>query len=209
LETKEIPSIKPPEGNFGQPRQYGNQQLDRAGKPVSSKTNSDIVTPSSLNHLHFNKLENIKAQFHGVAQEIRNVQETLTSVSSHLVKMREALESVLKIYPPYPPGSSERIEALRQFAALRNLIDHLAASPNAERAEFVNLDSDISTDRLGIEHYQVQAGKQGLDIPHLDANSSDQQICDALEKVTAAQNTMGSRQQEFISYANGLIAKIR
>lgn len=207
MKTSEIPPIKPLEGNLGHYAQQNNQQYAKTQKLQSDQSQTDKIATPSLNNIHYNKLQNT-AKSHDIAQQIRNTQETISAIDTNLAKMQSALESVVKIYPPYPPGSSERIDALRQFSAIRNMIDQLASPPTNKSAKFAHLEKESVNKPLSIDHYHMHAGKGGLDIPDLDSNSSDQQIRSTIEKIAAAHKTVGSRQQAFVSYANGLIAQI-
>lgn len=221
MKTPPIPPIKMPEGDLGQlPQRQYQQYAATKGQPTDNAV-SDIITPSFENHINLNKLENTNAQYHDLAQQIRDVKETMESIGVNLSEMRDALESIVKIFPPYPPGSSERIEALRQFTALRNMIDQLTAPQTNDGMDNIMADPDIhphagnlqiannsSGKRLTITHQPVHTGKTGLDLPHLDLNSSDQHISAAIENIITAQKSLGNRQLAFESNANGVISKI-
>ncbi len=44
-------------------------------------------------------------------------------------EMKKTLTSIIKDFPPYPVGSEERVHRLRDFAALRAMIERLTIPP--------------------------------------------------------------------------------
>jgi hypothetical protein len=107
-------------------RKYASPRTASSIVPPQNAFKGDTVRKPQLDHIHFNKIEASNALAADISLMIRKVNQSMEAISSHLEEMRTSLESVVKIYPPYPPGSSERIEALRKFSALRNMIDQTA-----------------------------------------------------------------------------------
>jgi len=59
-----------------------------------------------------------------------NVADTaIKTVNEYVEKMKAQLETIVKTYPPYPPGSAERVEILRSYSAFRKIIDQLTIPP--------------------------------------------------------------------------------
>jgi hypothetical protein len=221
MKTPAIPPIKMPESMLGPYPHRTHQRRAAPEVPQAENVLADSITPFFANHINFNKLEITNAQFHDLAQQLRHVKETMEGIDANLAQMKDALEAIVKIFPPYPPGSSKRIEALRQFSALRNIIDQLTAPQTSD--SMVNILADPgrhphagdrqiefahSGVRLSIGHQPMHVGKEGLDLPSLDLNSSDQQISAAIEKINTAHQTLANRQQAFVSDANGVILKV-
>lgn len=178
----------------------------------------EIKIPSR-DRILFNKLEGANAAERRIARQIREVDSTLEAVEKNLEQMRASLESVLKIYPPYPQGSNERIQALRQFGGLRQLIDQLTVPPpddsparilgdekiHAEAGdwEFTSSQGEIS---LIIGRQPIHSGSDGLDIADLAPDASDQELQDTLGNITKAQQILRERRGAFVADANRVIA---
>jgi hypothetical protein len=198
----------------------GLRKLDVQAKTgIDASTISDTVKTSQLNHIQLNQLQASNTASVSISKEIRKVNHSLDSIDAHLHQMQASLESIVKIFPPYPPGSSERIDALRQFSAFRKMIDQIAQPPHADGLENILGDPDNSPaagdwsyrkghggdDELIIRHQPVYIGPQGLDIPELDVASTDHQISHAIVKTSSAIELLATRRQNFVSDANRVI----
>jgi len=182
---------------------------------------TDSVNPPRLDHIQFNKLEASNTAYQDIARDIRKVNQSMQTIEANLHHMRAALETIVKIYPPYPPGASERIDALRQFSALRKMIDQIARPEQINGLENI-LGDPARNPRAGdwtvgiddrnakwvIRHQPVHAGPDGLNIPEIDAHSSDRQILSAIDKTSSAIDTLKVRHQTFIADANRAISQI-
>ncbi|MBP1719794.1 MAG: hypothetical protein H6Q43_3232 [Deltaproteobacteria bacterium] len=67
-----------------------------------------------------------------VAKGQRFYQRQLQQVNDAIEQMKTQLEKIMKQFPPYPPGSEDRIRALRAYAGCRKLIDQLTIPPPDE-----------------------------------------------------------------------------
>lgn len=85
--------------------------------------------------------------------------------------MRREIEALVKNYPPFPPGSEERLQYLRSISALRQQLDALTVPPRIEAAPVVpklpQQPPDMATDAEWQAHaealdaYQAQLAKLG------------------------------------------------
>jgi hypothetical protein len=192
-----------------------------SNQDINTLINSETITPSQLNNIHFSQLDRLNTYSRDIALEIRKINQSLEIIDAHLQEMRASLEGIVKVYPPYPPESTERIEALRQFSTLRKMIDQIAhpksiqgmdrvlADPNrsALAGDWTMVVGDAQTE-FTIRHLAVHTGQGGLDIPDIDHHSSDQQISAALDQIALAQKVLKSSRQNFIADANHVITKI-
>ena len=180
---------------------------------------SSFIKTPSLDRIQFNKLEATNAQAQQIAQQIRQVNESMETIDSHLSKMRATLEHIVKIYPPYPPDSKERIEALRQFSALRHMIDQITRSSGDEGMANILSGADgpaggedmatpVGENRRYLGGQPLHPGQGGLDIPDISANASDDQISGALDRTIAAQATLQVRRHSFVADANRIISEL-
>jgi hypothetical protein len=164
-------------------------------------------------------LEATNSQTQQIAQQIRKVNQSMKTIDSYLSQMRAKLEHIVKIYPPYPPGSTERIEALRQFSALRKMIDQMTRSVGDDSMTNILSDTDVpaggvdlatpsAKNKLHIGRRPLEPGQGGLDIPDITTNASDEEISGALDITIAEQAALKVRHQSFIVDANRIISEL-
>ena len=77
------------------------------------------------NHSRWWELQKINDSLNEVAQKKRTDDTILIRVEDYIDRMKAELERILKNFPPFPPGSEDRIRLLRNYAGFRNLIDRL------------------------------------------------------------------------------------
>jgi hypothetical protein len=220
MKAEEIASIAIPVGNFDQQHPHRTNQESKSTSTVkTAKVDSKIIKTPSQVRIQLNKLEATISRSQQVVQHIRQVNQSMETIDSYLSEMRTKLERIVKIYPPYPPGSTERIEALRQFSALRKMIDQMTRSVGDDNMTNILSDTDGSADAAGLEAQSVESkrsidrqplylGQNGLDIPDISVNASDEKISGALKKTIAAQITLQARHRSFIADANRIISQL-
>jgi hypothetical protein len=202
-------------------RKYASPRTASSIVPPQNAFKGDTVRKPQLDHIHFNKIEASNALAADISLMIRKVNQSMEAISSHLEEMRTSLESVVKIYPPYPPGSSERIEALRKFSALRNMIDQITQpntalgmqkilgdpAANSQAGDWTMQISDKTAD-LVVRHQPAHSGKTGLNLPDIATDSSDNYIRAVIGQIDSAIETLAIRRQHFIADANLVIDRI-
>ncbi len=176
--------------------------------PLKTEKSDGVRTPS-IERIELSKLQNSKSQYHQLAHQIRELHQAMEKIDANLEKMKTNLESIIKIYPPYPPGSAERVESLRQFSALRKMIDQLAPIQGDRAMEDFLAQPAVKslTDKAG-NGVGAFEGHWDLDIPALSTESSDQEIHSALKQTLTARQSMAARRNEFAAAANQIISQI-
>ena len=86
----------------------------------------------SRNHPELLELQKINDSWNAIAQEKRAHDNILNEMEDYIDRMKAQLERILKNFPPFPPGSEERMQLLRNFATFRKLIDQLTLPPAEE-----------------------------------------------------------------------------
>lgn len=219
MKAEEISPTTMPGGNLDQHFHRTHQTNKFISTDKTATIDSKIIKTPSLDRIRFNKLEAANSQAQQIAQQIRQVNESMETIDSHLSDMRAKLEHIVKIYPPYPPNSSERIETLRQFSALRKMIDQMIRSVGDDGMANVASAADNpagganQTTASGINNRYLSRqflhpGQGGLDIPDISINASDEQISGALNRTIAAQVVMQVRRHSFITDANRIISEL-
>jgi len=80
----------------------------------------------------FIELHKINEKINSIAQGQKLFQKQLQQVDDSIERMKAELVKIIKMFPPYPPGSEERVRALRACAGCRKLIDQLTIPPPDE-----------------------------------------------------------------------------
>ncbi len=192
---------------------YTTNKLDQTGKsgknrninfPKEGPSGSDQV---SQGRSTFDDIQAFNATLNSVAASIRDADSTMGRIKTLIDRMIEQFGSIIKNYPPFPPGSEDRVRFLRAFAALRRQIDQLSVSLKDEDALKITADPAVvpqATDMkivmggnsspVTIRSQQVHTGPTGLNIPELPENATDKEIYAAIKNLDNARKTLGQRQ---------------
>jgi hypothetical protein len=136
----------------------------------------------------------------------RAMEAAITTIN----EMKKTLTSIIKDFPPYPVGSEERVHRLRDFAALRAMIERLTIPPEEETqwpaAARHDGEPEVREDQwiLVIEpggstrtarKEDIHIGPSGLNIPELAHPESvdDRSIERALQQLDTARSTIQER----------------
>jgi hypothetical protein len=187
--------------------------LDLTGKLGKNKRISSLKEGSSgsvqvsQSRSAFDDLQAFNATLNSLATSIKVADSTMGKIKILIDQMIEQLGRILKNYPPFPPGSEERVKFLRAFAALRKQIDQLSFSPKDEGALKITADPAVvpqAGDRnvviggsgppVTIHSQQVHTGPTGLNIPELPESATDKEISVAIKNLDDASKTLGQRQ---------------
>ncbi|MDA8138513.1 MAG: hypothetical protein M0036_07635 [Desulfobacteraceae bacterium] len=220
---KVVPPV-PPIQSDPQGQSYYQAQAEKKAKElkINAKAYEVDRSLSSSDRILFSKLEGANDQAQTVAQQIRDVDNTISRIQDKVEKMKAALDPVVKMYPPYPVDSEERVEALRQFSSLRKMIDQLTIPPRDDSPEKILGDSsrfseagqwEISVGNnqpnLVIQPQPLHPGPGGLDLPELPSDAPDQMLHDAADSVAQAQKILPDRRAGFVADANRVIAALQ
>jgi len=143
-----------------------------------------------------------------VAESVRQADSTMQEIGSTVDKMKGSLEGIIKNYPPFPPGSEQRVKALKDFAGLREEIEKLTLPPDPSQvpklindpakssgSSYITLDSNGTS--IQLDRQQVDPGPNGLNIPILPAtppeDSGDEPIHNAISALNTAAKTVSDR----------------
>jgi hypothetical protein len=197
--------------------------LDLTGKLGKNKRISSLKEGSSgsvqvsQSRSAFDDLQAFNATLNSVATSIKVADTTMGKIKTLIDQMIEQLGRILKNYPPFPPGSEERVKFLRAFAALRRQIDQLSFSPKDEGALKITADPAVvpqagdwnvviggNGSPVTIHSQQVHTGPTGLNIPELPETATDKEIYAARKNLDDASKTLGQRQSGLATDALGI-----
>ncbi len=153
-------------------------------------------------------LHQFNAEFNAVVKSIRIADKAMGEIETNIEQMESEVEMFLKQYPPFPPGSEDRINYLSRFAMLRKQIDQLTYPPDAgaqaimgqsPNGQSIDWEIEIGGNKIGksIRHQPVHAGKGGLGLPEISLQATDDQII-GLKKA------LGSARQQIKLYRSEL-----
>jgi flagellin len=171
------------------------------GKKVDSAKDDPIAwVKINKGHSNFKHLESIKTNLSEVALSIRIADQSMQTISTYIDQMKAELLQIRKTYPPYPPGSEQRIKLLRSFNGFRKLIEQLTIPPESYGAQRLmaapaqvpeagplNVVVSETGFRATIKAQEVHTGPTGLDIPELADDATDAEIDAAAENLSRAQ----------------------
>jgi hypothetical protein len=106
------------------------------------------------------------------AQRLRKMDQQMGQIEKTVSSVKEELSTMRRTLPPFPPGSQERVRILKSYIGLRKLIEQLTIPPEVTS----NMDSKIYN--------------QGIHIPELGEQATDQEVDAALLALEKVQETI-------------------
>jgi hypothetical protein len=80
----------------------------------------------------FVELQKVNDNINELAKIQKAFGKRFEKADSYLEQMKEQLERIIKQFPPFPPGSEDRVQALRAFSSFRKMMDQLTLPPPEE-----------------------------------------------------------------------------
>jgi hypothetical protein len=145
----------------------------------------------------FDKMQSDNSARNEIASSIKSADTTMGEIGTKIDSMKATLQIIVKNFPPYPPGSDERIKFLRNFNSLRQQIDEMSVPRPTE------------TGTIAIKLQGLNTGPAGLNIPALvdsAPEATDRQIYRAINNLDTARNTLDLSRAGLASEAATLIA---
>ena len=175
---------------------------------MSPKDGSRGSTEPPEGHFGVDKLETIHSRFSSVARTIRVADENMGKIENYIDRMKTELKRIVKNYPPFPPGSEERVKRLKSIAAFRRLIDQLTIPPpNEEFTAKTVPDHDVVSkinysQKVLSESNLHQTMHDELDIPELPEDANDEKVYAFAEKLDAAGEMLRQSKSDLATYAS-------
>jgi flagellin-like hook-associated protein FlgL len=181
---------------------------------TSAKEGSSRWVKVSPGRSAFHNLQAINSSLNLVAMSTRVADLAMETMETYIDQMKAELERIIKNYPPFPPGSEERVKFLRSFTALRRQIDQLSFAPDYKQDLKITADS-MNVPRAGdwkavvgnrgsrpaIPDQQVSIDATGLNIPELSENATDAEIQAAIESLQDAKKALAQKRSELATNA--------
>jgi hypothetical protein len=160
----------------------------------------------------FDSKESMSATIRMIAWNINFADNAMGNISDLIPKMKSKLTTIVKVYPPYPPGSQEREQLLKSYAGLRREIEQLTIPPSYQFAQKILSDptqdsgagdQNITIGENGpsvtIHSQPINLGPTGLNIPDLSVTATDEQVSAALTSLDSAQGTLNQKREGLAS----------
>lgn len=168
--------------NDASAQEHGNEEVIK-----HSKGNAVDGIKSEISSFSTHPLQQFNAAFNAVVKSIRIADKAMGEIEANVEQMESEVEMFLKQYPPFPPGSEERVKYLNCFALLRKQIDQLAFPPDAGAQAIMGhhptgqaktWEIEIAGNKTGhaIRHQPMHSGRDGLSLPEISPQATDDQI---------------------------------
>lgn len=162
---------------------------------------SGLAGPDRV-RLGVDRLKGTRSRLNSAARTIRVAEETMGKIEGHIDRMKTELQTMIKNYPPFPPGSEERVKRLKSVKGLRKLIDQLTIPPpNEEFAAKIMSDHDVvsknnDSQKMSGENKLHQTGFEGLGIPQLPESADDEEVHVFIKELDAAREMLRQMRSE-------------
>jgi len=178
-----------------------NKKLDNFKKEASLKDAEQGWDKINKDNFSFSKLQASNLGVFTAAKSIRNADRAMEKIDTYIDRMKNELKIHVKKYPPFLAGSKQRIEMSNIFNGFRKLIDQLTFPPEDTAAgkimapsSFESEDRDLVIEHNGfsktIQSRPVHTGPDGLDIPELSGQETDNDILLMIKKLDLVKNTL-------------------
>ncbi len=141
------------------------------------------------------QLQSRRELLNGVASVVREVENTAEKAGQLLSEMEENLGAVVKMYPPYPVDSPDRIQLLNNFGGLRKQVEALTFPPEDvinSVARVLDIQSNEVAEKGSESASVASLVKEPMwDIPTLDPmTASDADVGKTLDQVLAMKSVL-------------------
>jgi hypothetical protein len=192
--------------------------VSSAGVASSGKTSpvgrdSVNVASGNIGKELFQSIQTDKTTLNSLAKTIQKVDTAMVTIGRHIDQMKSDISAIVKNFPPFAPGSEERLKLLKSFNSLRQQIDALTIPRPPEDGDYRKIMADpsafpeaggvtvtLSSSEISITlaPREVHTGPGGLDIPTLPDtapnDATDAQIYKAINNLDTARATLGNKQ---------------
>jgi hypothetical protein len=165
-----------------------------------------------------NQLDSQKAQRNQFALRVRKSDQEIMRIDAQISNMKKELRVIVKNYPPFPPGSEERIARLRRFNSFRKQIEQLTIPPQqggnsendglpasrsvgVEQGSLVVEAADDQGFILSVRNAGVKDVQMELRVPKLSETADDAQVHDSFKDLGEARAAIKTQRQAIMQLA--------
>jgi len=208
------------------PIQAGSRE-NRSAPEIGSNGHGDVIVQPTLNVPKIeDRMELPKTSFlsqashpgfNQIARNVRGLDQSFKKISGQLQEMKRELTTLIKQYPPYPPGSEVRAETLERVNSLRRQIEQLDF-PKSREQDASSVKTDISyATNLGTQKgtlvlepiagdgYMLSIrqvvnnteNKSEINLPEIPLDADDEKIAAFMKKINAVESTIKQKKMNF------------
>lgn len=131
----------------------------RSGKVLKPEAHDPVRPVAVTNHRNdFNRVQKINDTFNMVAFNLRVTFTALDSIEKKVDRMHDRLKIQVKNFPPFLPGSEERMKFLKNFNTFRKQIDSMTFPPDYDYATKIMADPAVVP---GAGDWKIIVGENG------------------------------------------------
>ncbi len=166
---------------------------------TTTRNNQTEQLAAKKAHIDFTKIQENNSDLNSIATNIHAADKTMEAIENKINKMHEKLETHVKNYPPFLPGSEERVKLLKSFRSFRKQIDKMTIPPKDVHAMKIMANPSVHPEACDweiafgddgphktIHSKEVHTGPTGLDIPELPEGATDDDIKGAISGIRNA-----------------------
>ena len=197
-------------------RQYG-----AGGKKNSTSAGDDLDgVKAQFSVFATHPMQQFNTEFNSLVKSIRIADQAMAEIGANIEQMESEVQMFVKHYPPYPPGSEERLQLLNRFAALRKQINRLTFPPDSfaqkiigdsgsgDKAQSWDVSVGDKTLAGAIRRQPMHTGSEGINLPEMPADASDKDIVDAQAALHQAWETVAERRGHLADDAKLIIGQV-
>ena len=167
------------------------RQHSAGGKRISPSVGDTVDgVKAQFSVFSTHPIQQFNTEFNSVVKSIRIADQAMAEIGANIEQMESDVQMFVKQYPPYPPGSDERMQLLNRFAALRKQINRLTFPPDpfsqkiigdsgsSDQAQAWDVKIGEKTLTGALRRQPMHTGGEGLDLPEMPTDASDQNIAD-------------------------------
>jgi hypothetical protein len=195
------------------PHQNGGGQINS----IESRENSAGVLISQ-SHMTAARLNDYKKKLNMAAVNIRRANHKLEKLETAVDRMKTSLVKFTKTYPPFSPGSEERVRILKSYASFRKQIRQLTIPPRDDYMSDTVFPSvkdqnkqsryqvDIHPESVAINGQNISTDLPQYEFPMLAEDDGDETLSAIIPKLDAFTSAVGYRREklaadvQFISF---------
>ena len=179
----------------------------------------DLNVRVEISAFSTNKLHQFNAKFNSVLKSIRIADHSFAEIGTKLDQMTSEMQTFLKMYPPYPPDSKERVDLLKNYAAIRKQIEQLALPQD----DFAGLLLGNGFADEASETYEFKVGDNpnrgqfindppkdggGIILPELPMNAGDEQITETVGTLGKVKSHLTNKHRALTQVVRQLIEAV-
>jgi hypothetical protein len=215
---QKLPELIPPDKNAETASRKANLPQKTGG--VKPKATTSVKINDSL--FEFSVPQSEHSAVNMIADSVRQSDLAMLDIEKQIHQMKARLTEHVKNFPPFLPGSEERVKLMKRFSAFRQQINQLTFPPDNPGAAHIMADPAISgssadwkvdldnhNHQMTIRRQPVHTGPNGLNIPELPETATDEEIQVALDNLDSAKELIVHRRSDLAAEFKQILSQMK